>query len=424
MPERRPGGKVTRCVVAPGVAGSRAGPALTANGPPWSLLVALVGITALGPMAMQIFLPALPAIQEGLAVSTGTAQLVLSLSTLSIAVAMLGYGPLSDRLGRRPVLLAGLAIYLAGSMMCVLAPDIGTLIVGRIIQAAGAAAGLVLARAIVRDLFALDRAASVMAYLTMAMVTAPMVSPALGGVLTDLLGWRSVFVASGLFGVLVLAAAMARLPETLPVGARRQGGARMLGSFAVLLRSPVFCGFAFQGAFAVALFYAFLAGAPFIVLRVLGAPATVYGLLFIAVSAAFMGGNLIAARLSPRVGVLAMVRLGSLLVLAGTLVLLLVALLLPWSLAGLFVPMTAIAVAQGMSMPNAQAGAVAVAPPLAGAAAGLSGFLQMGLAALVAQLVGLVQDGTPYPMLLVMAVCAAGTVVFSRIAGPAGAGSA
>ncbi|HEX8376092.1 MAG TPA: MFS transporter, partial [Geminicoccaceae bacterium] len=149
------------------------------------LLAVLVVATALGPLAMQIFLPALPAIQDGFGVDAATAQLTLSLSALSIAVATLFYGPLSDRLGRRPALLGGLVIYLAGSLLCGVATSIGWLIFGRIVQAAGGCAGIVLTRAIVRDLYERDEAASMLAYVTMAMVTAPILAPALGGVLTD-----------------------------------------------------------------------------------------------------------------------------------------------------------------------------------------------------------------------------------------------
>jgi DHA1 family bicyclomycin/chloramphenicol resistance-like MFS transporter len=379
------------------------------------LLVALVLVTAMGPLAMQIFLPALPAIQVGFGVPTGVAQLVLSLSTLSIALATLAYGPAADRLGRRPVLVGGIIIYLAGSALCVIAADIWMLIGGRIIQAAGGAAGFVLARTVVRDLFGVDRSAAVLAYLTMAMVTAPMIAPALGGALTDALGWRAVFAASGLFGLVALAGIVWRLPETLPDHARGRS-ARMLAAFGLLLRSRSFCGFAFQSAFAVSLFYGFMSGAPFIVLGVLEQPATLFGLMFVLVSIAFMIGNLVAARYSTRVGIVRMVRFGSLAVLFGSLIGLAVALLLPWSMLALFIPMTAIALAQGVAIPNSQAGAIAVAPQLAGAASGLSGFLQMALAAITAQLVGMAQDGTPYPTLIAMCLCAGGAFLSSLAA--------
>jgi DHA1 family bicyclomycin/chloramphenicol resistance-like MFS transporter len=141
-----------------------------AAGPSFRFVAVLVAATALGPFAMQVFLPALPAIQEDFAVGAATAQLVFSLSAFAIAVATLFYGPLSDRVGRRPALLGGLVVYLLGSLACTIAPSILTLIFGRIVQAAGGCAGIVLTRAIVRDLYEREQAATMLAYITMAMV--------------------------------------------------------------------------------------------------------------------------------------------------------------------------------------------------------------------------------------------------------------
>jgi MFS transporter, DHA1 family, multidrug resistance protein len=284
------------------------------------LLLVLVVATALGPMAMQIFVPALPAIQEGFGVTPATAQLTLSLSAFSIALATLAYGPLSDRFGRRPALLGGLVVYLAGSALCGLATSMGWLIAGRIVQAAGGCAGIVLTRAIVRDLYDLDRSAQMLAYITMAMVAAPMLAPALGGVLTDLAGWRSVFVFGGVLGVAVAAVVAAELPETSPPGnaAGRAGRHGMLH----LLRSRAFWGYSLHVAFSIGLFYAFLAAAPFLMVRVMGRPASEYGLLFVLVPGAFMLGNLVAARVSARVGVDRMIAIGSAGALAGALALL------------------------------------------------------------------------------------------------------
>ena len=199
---------------------------------------------------MQVFLPALPSIQARFGVSAASAQLVFSLSAFSIAVSMLFYGPISDRFGRRPALIGGLIVYLAGSVMCAVAPSIAVLIVGRIVQAAGGCAGIVLSRAIVRDLYSLDRSASVLAYITMAMVAAPMMAPALGGLLTDLAGWRSVFVAGTAVGVLILVAVHGGLPETAGSIGRRPVRHPLQG-FGKLLRSATFLGYALQGAFSI-----------------------------------------------------------------------------------------------------------------------------------------------------------------------------
>lgn len=386
-------------------------PAVAGDRPSAVLLFVLVVVTALGPFAMQIFLPALPAIRSAFGVGAGAAQLAFSLSAFSIAIATLAYGPLSDRHGRRPVLLAGLGLYLAGSLLCLVAPSIGVLVLGRIVQAAGGAAGMVLARAVVQDLYGRERAASVLAYLTMAMVVAPMIAPALGGVLTDHLGWRANFAAGAVVGLAALALGWQVLIETHAGRGMSIGPAAIVRSFANLLRNRAFTGYAFQGAFSLSLFFAFLAGAPFVMIEVMGRGATEYGLWFISISAAFMVGNFLAARVSGRVGLDRMIVIGAALALAGVLGALVLTLVLPWAPAALFLPMAFTAFAQGIAIPNGQAGAVAAAPEIAGAASGLAGFLQMAMAAVAAQLVGMIQDGTPYPTLAAMLVCAAGALL-------------
>lgn len=375
---------------------------------PFALLWLLVGLTALGPAAMQIFVPALPAIRDAFGVATATVQLAFSLSTLAMAVTTLFAGALSDRFGRRPVVLGGLAVYLLGTLLCFLAPGIGWLVAGRIVQAAGGATGFVLTRAIVRDLWGREESARVIAWLTMAMVVAPMLAPAFGGLLTDLYGWRAIFAAGGIAGLLVAAATAFGLPET---GARSSSaGSGTATAMLQLLRLRRFRGYALQGAFSMSLFFSFLAGAPFFVVEVLGEPASTYGFAFMAISASFMAGNGTTARLTPRFGLDRMILLGSCLVSAAVGGGLLWMLLGGWSLAALFLPMSLAAFAQGLAMPNAQAGAVSVDPRAAGAASGLAGFLQMAAAAGCAQLVGSLPHGTPWPMLAVMAVCAAGMV--------------
>jgi MFS transporter, DHA1 family, multidrug resistance protein len=378
------------------------------------LLLVLIVATALGPMAMQIFVPALPAIQEGFDVTPATAQLTLSLSAFSIALATLAYGPLSDRFGRRPALLGGLVVYLAGSALCGLATSMGGLIAGRIVQAAGGCAGIVLTRAIIRDLYDLDRSAQMLAYITMAMVAAPMLAPSLGGLLTDLAGWRSVFAFGGLLGVLVTAVVAAELPETSPP--RRTAGAAGRHGALHLLQSRRFWGYSLHTAFSIGLFYAFLAAAPFLMVRVMGRPASEYGLLFILVPGAFMLGNLAAAQLSARVGVDRMIAIGSAGALAGAVALLALVLAGIWTPLALFLPTSFGGFAQGLTMANAQAAVVSVDPRAAGAASGLSGFLQMGLAGVIAQVVGSMDNSTPYPMAVGMVACAAAALLAALMA--------
>jgi DHA1 family bicyclomycin/chloramphenicol resistance-like MFS transporter len=353
---------------------------------------------------MQIFLPALPMIQDQFAVSSATAQLTLSLSAFSIAVAMLAFGPLSDRFGRRPAMIGGLVVYLLGSLACALAFSIGTLILGRIVQAAGGCAGLVLTRAIIRDLYDRDRSATMLAYVTMAMVTAPMLAPAIGGLLTDFTGWRSVFVFGGVLGLVVALIVVRELPETAASPELAGSGSRH--ALLRLMTMRPFWAYALSLSFSIGVFFCFLASAPFLMVRVLGRPASEYGLLFILISGAFMLGNFAAARFSMRIGLNRMIVLGSIGSLLGTLILLALVMAGIWTPWSLFLPTSLGAFSQGLALPNAQAAAISVDPRAAGAASGLSGFLQMGLAGLAAQIVGTLENGTPYPMVIGMTLCA------------------
>lgn len=374
-------------------------------------MIVLVGIAALAPMSMQIYLPAVPAIQMDFAIAPSLAQLPLSLSMVAIAISTLFYGPLSDRHGRRPLLFIGLALLVIGSLICAAAPNIWVLIAGRIAQAAGAGAGLVLTRAIIRDVFSADRVASVFSYLTIAVVVAPMLSPSIGGVLADLFGWRSVFVFVGVAALAVGVAARHRVVETNTTLVPLPGLAGMLASFGCLLRVPAYCGYALQSAFAISVFFAFSSAAPFVVIGQMGVSAAEYGVYFIIVSLGFMAGNFTAARISRRVGADAMIVVGCLMSLAATSLLALMILVWPDEPLSIFGPATFFALGNGLTMPNAQAGIVNVDPRAAGAATGLSAFLQMVIAASVVQLLGLFHNDTPYPLAIALIACSAAALL-------------
>lgn len=381
---------------------------------PIRLVVVLCAATALGPLAMQIVMPALPLIQRHFAISTGTTQLVFSVSAFAIAFSTLVYGPVSDRFGRRPAILGGLLIYVIGSVICILAPTIHWLIAGRVVQAAGGCAGIVLSRAIIRDLFDRDRAAQMIAYVTMGMVVAPMFAPVVGGVLIDVFDWRAIFVLGGILGVLILMFVAKDLEETAPsIGPGGGGLATMLGSFRTLLGSRAYVAYCLQGAFSMSVFFAFLAGAPYLIIQSYGHSPSSYGLYFMLVSASFIMGNFAAARLTLRFGSDRMILVGS----AGSLTAAIVTLVLAiggnWTALALFGPMSFGAFFQGMSMPNGQAAVVSVFPQMAGSASGLGGFAQMGTAAVIAQIVGMLENGTPYPTVIAMTICA--TIAFLAI---------
>jgi DHA1 family bicyclomycin/chloramphenicol resistance-like MFS transporter len=367
----------------------------------------LVALTAIGPVSFQIFLPSLPAIQEGFQVAPGTAQLALSLSMAGIAAAALAYGWLADRFGRRGALLVGMSVMLVGSLMCAAAPSIWTLIAGRIVQAAGGASGMVVSRAIVLDLYGREQAGKVMARLIAAMVVAPMLATPLGGLINDTLGWRGNFlvVAASALAMLVLVAR--HLPETKPAsqggaGGSGRGAGGVLRDYRELFRSAEFDAFAFQGAFAMAAFIAFMTAAPYFVTGTLGLSATAYGFCTVVVSVGFMAGSLLTTRLPEGVGLERKVLAGSVLALAAAVTALGLALAGVWTVWALIGPATFLGMANGLAMPSAQTGAVGAIPRLAGTASGLSGFLGTVIAAVATQDVGMAQNGTPYPIVVAM----------------------
>ena len=367
-------------------------------------IAVLVAISALGPLALNIFMPSMPGLARQFGVEYGTVQLTLTLYLVGLSLAQLVYGPLSDRHGRRPALLWGLALFLVGSLICTFAPSVEALMLGRMLQAVGGCAGLVLGRAIIRDLYDRDRSAAMIGYVTMAMTLAPMLAPALGGYLDIWLGWRSSFAFCSIAGAIVMLWVMLVLPETLTPGGGSNGFFGLLRGYRDLLRSPAFCGYAFQTAFTSGMFFAFIAGAPFVVVTVLGLPPSSYGLWFVVVSAGYLAGNFLTGRFSVRFGIDRMIAAGATIALLGIAAQAAIGWLGLLSLPAIFLPMAIVALSNGLTLPNGTAGAVSVNPRAAGAAAGLSGALQMLTGAAAAVLVGYGQDRDPsqYPMIWTM----------------------
>jgi MFS transporter, DHA1 family, multidrug resistance protein len=337
---------------------------------------------------------------------------------IATALATLGYGPLSDRYGRRPVLHAGLLIFIAGSLGCFLAPTVEWLIVARIVQAAGGAAGLVLARAVARDLYGPERAARVIAQLTLVMVLAPMIAPSIGGLISDLVGWRPIFLVVSLAGAAVLVAAVRLLGESHNERGTVESPADMLRGFGLLLRSPRFCLLAAYPAFSSMVFFSFIAGAPYLMVDVLERPATEYGLYFILIAAGFMLGNLITVRLGERYGMLAMMIAGMLIAVTGVAVCVVFVALDRLTPATLFLPIVVAQIGQGLGMPNAQAAAINVVPYRAGTSSALVGFTQMMFAAAASQAVAVMLRDSAWPLMALMlfGVCGALTVALAAAA--------
>ena len=364
-------------------------------------LLTLILVTALGPLAMSSFVPAIPAIQDSFAVSGSVAQLTLSLSMVAMAIASLAYGSLADRFGRRRILLAGIALGTIGSLICAVGPSIEWIIGGRALQAAGASAGFVLARVVVRDVYGDSRSTSVLAYVTAAMTLAPMIGPLLGGYLVDTTGWRAIFVAVAIVAALLFIVVAYRLPETRPDTIADTGEPFGRGYLRVL-GNAAYLKFLAYGTMSQAAFFGFIAGAPYLMSEILGYPATVYGLYFTLVPAGYFVGSLIAAKSARLISNEALTSIGAV---AG-----LLACILGWAwVAGatlhplaLFLPAAGLSVASGIALPGAQAGMLAAAGDNAGAGSGLFSFTQLLASACAAQLVGVLQGSGPGTVFAVM----------------------
>ena len=376
---------------------------------------------------MNLFIPSIPGLTRVFNTDYATAQLTLTLYLVAVAVANLLLGPLSDRLGRRPVLLGGLTLFLFGTALCALADSMTSLVVGRVVQAAGGCAGLVLGRAIVRDVYDRSQSASAIAYITMAMVVAPMIGPAIGGVLDDQFGWRAGFVLLGVVGALTLALASARLSETNHK--RSSGGVTAIArSAASLLRLPLFWGYTGIMSFTTGVFFAFVSGAPYAVVNLMNRPATDYGLYFALVAGAYMSGNYYSGRRATALGPHALLRRGYAVALLAAVVMLLSAAFAPLTPLSLFGPMALSAAGHGLILPGAMASVVSIRPELAGAASGLSGSIQIAFGAAATVLVSAIQGTTLWPTLSVMVLftlCSGAAMAFTltRERPAAGAGS-
>lgn len=376
---------------------------------PWRLLALLMAMTAIGPVALNILVPAVPNLIATMKTDAGTVQLTVSLYLLGLAVSQLALGPLSDRFGRRPVVLAGLTLTVVASVAGLAASTIGQIILARVIQALGASTGLVIGRAIIRDLYERDRAASMLGSVATVMVVAPMIAPLIGGLLDTAFGWEATFAFVGLFSAAVLAWAFFALPETRPDHITG-GGLRFIAhETRLLLASRAFNGYVLVGAIATATFFAFIGGGPHLVIGIMGRTSAEYGAWFMLTAFGYMLGNLFAARMSPRYGVDAMIRGGVAMQIFGALLSIALAAAYPYGgPETVFPAQFFISFGNGIFLPNAIAGAVSVRPQAAGTASGITGFMQMGLGAVAAQAMSYVieMSQTAQPMAWAMLLLA------------------
>ncbi|MEQ8695673.1 MAG: multidrug effflux MFS transporter [Bauldia litoralis] len=375
---------------------------------PRAFIATLIVVSALNPIAINMFVPAMPDIMVGLQTNQATIQLVLSAYLFATAASQLLLGPMSDRFGRRPVLLAGLTVFIVATVVCASAPTIGILIAARVAQGAGGCVGIVVGRAMIRDRYERDRAASMLGYVTMGFAMAPMVGPMIGGLLNDSFGWRSIFMLQAGLGVAVGIVCLLFLPETNTQQRGLEAQPTLRYSFATLGRIPAFWAYALTCAFATAVFFSFLGGTPFVAVDMMGMTGTEYGLYFILVPGGFLIGNFLTARYAQRTGLFAMLVIGSSLTFLAVLGMA-TAFLVGWyHPLALFVPMYVIGFANGLTLANSLAGAVSVRPDLAGAASGLAGSMQIGFGAIATVLIGALLAATHsvFPLTICMGLLA------------------
>jgi DHA1 family bicyclomycin/chloramphenicol resistance-like MFS transporter len=383
----------------------------SATTPSRGFAVTLGLIALITPLAVHLFFPVIPAVKVALGLSDAHAQFTFSIALFGMAFATLFYGSLSDRYGRRPMLLSGLSLFLVGSVISAMAETANALLLGRLVQAIGAGCALTLVRAIARDAYRADQLVKTIAYLTMFGTLGPMISPFIGGLLTDIFGWRSVFGFALAAGAAIMLTAYFVTVETHPPAKRDKGDANLIQAFAALFRRLRFNAFVLNSGFNTGAFMVMASASASLMTELLHRPATEFGLYFLLFPVGFFVGNFISTRIGNRVSIESMVLFGSVLALATVAAQALVLSGGKVSPPDLFVPGFFITMAQGISMPYAQVGAMAEVPRFAGTAAGIGVFMQNFCAAAFSQLYGLFADGTPRPMVMIAVLCGGLTLI-------------
>jgi DHA1 family bicyclomycin/chloramphenicol resistance-like MFS transporter len=347
------------------------------------ILLLLVAMTGVAPISLYMLVPALPKLATSFGRDISVVQMTVSLYMVGIACSQIIMGPLSDRFGRRPVLLAGLGLMVLASGGCILAQTLPQLIVARFLQALGGATGMVISRAIIRDLYSRDRIGAMISLVIGVMMIAQMLSPLTGGLLDIAFGWRSIFYLITAASLVITVAIALALPETRR---DRAAGSGFRGDVGSLMTSRAFIGYMLCQVLASQIIFAFAGGGPYIVVTQMGRSSAEYGAWFATTAFAYLIGNLFCVRFAPRHSLEGLIWFGLALQLAGSL------LNLAWSVIGLnqapawlFGTQMIVMFANAFVMSNSAAGAISVRPEAAGTASGAMGFLQMGIGALISQ---------------------------------------
>jgi DHA1 family bicyclomycin/chloramphenicol resistance-like MFS transporter len=367
------------------------------------LVVLLGALSAFGPLSMDMYLPGLPSMARDLSAPTWAAQLTITASMLGLAGGQLVAGPISDALGRRRPLLAGLAAYMLTSLLCAMAPNIWALLAFRLIQGTAGAAGIVIGRAVVRDLHTGVAAARFFALLMLVTGLAPILAPLVGGQLLHITDWRGIFVVLAIIGAVLLAAAWWMLGETLPA-ARRHGGGLVatLHVFGGLVRDRPFMGYTLSAGLTFAAMATYISGSPFVLQDIHGVSPQLFSLLFAANAGGIMLASQTSRLLVGRYGPRRLLTAGVVIASVGGLGVL-VSVVADLGLGGLLPSLFVMVSSVGMVLPNAAALALADHPRTAGSASALVGLAQFATGALAVPLAGVGGSRTALPMAIVMA---------------------
>jgi len=378
------------------------------------ILVLVTAMLMMQPLSTDLYLASLPSLATTFGVPVSTVQLTLSLFVIGFGSAQLIVGPLSDRYGRRPVLLAGLATYLIASLLCGLSPTIDMLIAARFVQAIGCCTAVMIARAIVRDAYPPEYSARVIARASTWLSMAPIIGPVLGSVLQVNFGWRAAFAVLGLFSATLLTVCALRLPETNehknPNATNLSG---LIENYRLVMGSHDFWSHVLPSALSYGGIFLFISGSSFVLIKVLGVPTQWFGLCFGAGVSGYMTGTLVCRRLLKSISSEQALRIGTTVSFAAGVYFLAATLLGLWHWAMVVLAMFMAMVAHGINFPVTQSGAVAPFAKQAGTAAGLMGAVMMAFAFAIGSIVGATHNGTLYPLAIFSAVL--GTLNFLSV---------
>ncbi|GLQ04909.1 multidrug effflux MFS transporter [Sneathiella chinensis] len=381
-----------------------------------SFTMFLAAAVALGPLATDMYLPSLPTLEKDFSASVFEVQLTLSVFIAGLATFQLVVGPLTDRFGRKPVLIAGLLIFILSSLACTVATSIEQLVVWRFLQSVGVCTGVVIPRAMVRDLFERQDAARELSRMGTIMGLAPAIAPVIGGYIAVFWKWPGIFMVLALYGVILTVVVVFGVEETSPRENRQPLGlGRVFQNYGFLIRHPEFQAYAGVVALCFSGFFAYISNSSFVLIDVFGLPAEQFGYYFGLVVLGFITGTVLGPILTRQAGLKRSLQVGvSFCFLGGALLLLLAFADIRHALAAAL-PMLLYNMGVGIVMPQSQAGAMSPFPKMAGSAAALAGFLSLGFSGLVGMLLALLFNGTQMPMAWIIFLVGGATIVFFHL---------